>query len=216
MNRRDREEIVTFVVNMMRTSGPNARDDRDVVVRKFVDACNTPGSGACICQWPPEKARVHCEQTYQAFEVYGGALILEHRCDKHGERAQPKLWGRNKTLELHVTPKQWLALGVEYDEPEHSSPQENTPEEDPDGYRTGDISPQVPLTLALRYSLYERGYAAVERETIVNVAAALDHIVKGCRKYPDEMSLEALANDIAKQASGLRDELGDNPLREGE
>jgi hypothetical protein len=72
----------------------------------------------------------------------------------------------------------------------------------------------VPLTRALRYSLYERGCTAVETDTITAIADALDRLVVGCRKYPDEMSLEALANDIEQQAKALRGELGDNPLRE--
>jgi hypothetical protein len=72
------------------------------------------GTGACICQWSPEKAREHCKATMQNFDVYEGSMILDHRCAHHGEKAQPSLWGRHKTLELQVTPAQWLALGVEY------------------------------------------------------------------------------------------------------
>jgi hypothetical protein len=141
MNRRDREEIVTFIVNMMmHTAGPTARVDRNVVIRKFVDACGTPGSGACVCQWSPEKARAHCAHLKETFEAYEGNLILDHRCDKHGEKAQPKLWGRNKTLELHVTSRQWLALGVEYDDATDEPRAPEPPEEDGDGYRAGDIS----------------------------------------------------------------------------
>lgn len=144
MNRHDREEIVTFVMRMMTHARPNARVDRNVVIRKFVDACGTPGSGACICQWPPDKARAHCAHHKETFEAYEGKLILDHRCDQHGEKAQPKLWGRNKTLELHVTSKQWLALGVEYNDATDEDPSApEPPEEDADGYRAGDISPDA-------------------------------------------------------------------------
>lgn len=106
-----------------------------------------------------------------------------------------------------------------------SATEHDPPEEDADGYRAGDISPDakgtetvtpkssVPLSLGLRDSLYRRGYTAVEMETIAAIADALDHLVEGCRKYPDEMSLEALAGHIEEQAKVLR-KLSDNPLHE--
>lgn len=77
-------------------------------VEKLEQARGTPGSGACICRSRPDRNRKHPDGFL--FDTLNSAL--DHRCPKHGEKAQPALWGRHKDLELIVTPAQWDALGV--------------------------------------------------------------------------------------------------------
>jgi hypothetical protein len=115
VKRLDADAVVLLALRLHST--PVTRESIDEITRDFMNHTTenegTPGSGACICRWPPEKAKDHCEQTHQTFEVYKGSLLLDHRCSHHGEKAQPTLWGRHKILELSVTPQQWTALGVE-------------------------------------------------------------------------------------------------------
>jgi hypothetical protein len=74
-----------------------------------------PGSGECICDQSPETLRRTCEERwFEPFEKTRANMILDHRCPKHGEKAQPALWGRHKEKTLSVTPAQWLSLGVTY------------------------------------------------------------------------------------------------------
>lgn len=78
------------------------------------------GTGACICAASPEwqenaAKRMGYECWLDEWERgKAGVATLDHRCAQHGEHAQPRLWGRHKTLVLEVNAKQWLALGVTY------------------------------------------------------------------------------------------------------
>jgi hypothetical protein len=55
--------------------------------------------GDCICKMGPG-------HTYPNQLEY----VIDHRCPKHGEKAQPAVWGRHKELELVVTVDQYNAL----------------------------------------------------------------------------------------------------------
>ena len=67
----------------------------------------------CVCKWPPETAKRHAAHTNTPFVEWQGTMALDHRCEFHGEKAQPKLWGRIKNMVLQVTPREWNALGRE-------------------------------------------------------------------------------------------------------
>lgn len=77
------------------------------------DLLPKPGTGACICKFSPKTSKEFAARTNTGFEHWQGSMTLDHRCTHHGEKAQPALWGRHKTLELVVTPREWLSLGVE-------------------------------------------------------------------------------------------------------
>lgn len=83
------------------------------------------GTGDCICQYSPEAREKQARRLqYKSWEDEDSerpgnlVAILDHRCPKHGEKAQPPLWGRHKTLELSVTCTQWKSLGIKYKEEE--------------------------------------------------------------------------------------------------
>jgi hypothetical protein len=62
----------------------------------------------CICKMSPEHSARSKDVGLEQLN-----MLLDHRCPKHGEKAQPALWGRHKELELLVTPEQWRVLGKE-------------------------------------------------------------------------------------------------------
>lgn len=76
-----------------------------------------PGTGVCICQQSPDMLRRMAANWNEPIEKVNANMLLDHRCAKHGEKAQPTLWGRHKELQLSVTWAQWESLGVTYDEP---------------------------------------------------------------------------------------------------
>lgn len=79
-------------------------------LHKIVDGI--PGTGACICQHGPEN--FYRMWGHAKIEPREGNMIFDHRCAKHGEKAQPALWGRHREKELSVSREQWESLGVEY------------------------------------------------------------------------------------------------------
>jgi hypothetical protein len=74
------------------------------------------GNAKCICTVSPETFRLNCERMYLTPEASNMNLLLDHRCPHHGEKAQPKLWGRHKELELAVPWADWASLGIEPEE----------------------------------------------------------------------------------------------------
>jgi hypothetical protein len=74
---------------------------------------------ACICKLNPEQVEAHAQRMCDAWppkDERGYNALLDHRCPVHGEKAQPKVWGRHTTLELIVTPRQWIALAVKVED----------------------------------------------------------------------------------------------------
>lgn len=61
----------------------------------------------CICPLPLEEAAKHNATLGKLPPV---SALLDHRCPEHGEKAQPRVWGRHKELELEVTAWQWQTL----------------------------------------------------------------------------------------------------------
>jgi len=91
-------------------------------VSKLIRAGGAPGTGACICKASPESvvsnlARMHEKWETNAKSRFPSSAMLDHRCPKHGEKAQPAVWGRHKEKELLVTYAQWSSLGVTHEEP---------------------------------------------------------------------------------------------------
>jgi hypothetical protein len=113
MKPEDAEAIGKFVADMIH-AGSN--DERQGLVEELKHHFSgKPGSGECICDQSPETLRKTCEERwFEPFEKTRANMILDHRCPKHGEKAQPALWGRHKEKTLSVTPAQWLSLGVTY------------------------------------------------------------------------------------------------------
>lgn len=116
MKPEDAEAIGVFVAEMININqtGKSYEMLIDDLKRHFG---GTPGSGTCICQHSPKMMKRQAELWHEPFEQLKGNMVLDHRCPFHGQEAQPKLWGRHKTLELSVSPAQWISLGVEYPEP---------------------------------------------------------------------------------------------------
>lgn len=76
-----------------------------------------PGDGSCICAASPEYQEIASKRMgFTDWVRHGGKAILDHRCPKHGEAAQPRIWGRHKERTLPVTAVQWRSLGVTYPE----------------------------------------------------------------------------------------------------
>lgn len=78
------------------------------------------GDGCCICaaspDWQEQSAKRMGFDSWldESKKGRAGEAQLDHRCPWHGEQAQPRLWGRNRTLVLSVSAKQWASLGVVY------------------------------------------------------------------------------------------------------
>lgn len=75
------------------------------------------GTHTCICPASPEareRGAILSGETWETASKshFPVTALLDHRCPKHGEKAQPELWGRHKELELHVTYAQWKSLGI--------------------------------------------------------------------------------------------------------
>lgn len=78
-----------------------------------------PGLGSCICKMSPEDREKQCQLQGSSWEKdassrFPSSALVNHRCPKHGEKAQPDLWGRHKELELVVSHKEWVSLGRTY------------------------------------------------------------------------------------------------------
>lgn len=84
----------------------------DEIQRAAIDELR--GTGACVCKYSPERRKADAARMHESFDAWNGCMTLDHRCAHHGEKAQAKLWGRHKTVELDVTAAQWLSLGVDY------------------------------------------------------------------------------------------------------
>jgi hypothetical protein len=80
------------------------------------------GTGVCVCEWPPEKFLAHANKMGESPETAIGVMQLDHRCIRHGEKAQVALWGRHKEKELRPTWKQWASLGITYEVKSTSEP----------------------------------------------------------------------------------------------
>lgn len=67
----------------------------------------------CICPASPEARLANMarmkEPDSERYSKFNDC-ILDHRCEVHGEAAQPRVWGRRKELELTVPFKVWEAL----------------------------------------------------------------------------------------------------------
>jgi hypothetical protein len=81
----------------------------DLRVKALERPIGKPGTGECICKMRPDRDRHRQGYTDDLNSV------VDHRCPWHGEKAQPKLWGRHSIKELMVTPEQWRSLGVNYE-----------------------------------------------------------------------------------------------------
>lgn len=79
-----------------------------------------PGTGACMCKVPPESMTPSWCRELSPYDQrkHRSNGLVDHRCPKHGETAQPALWGRHRDRELLITPDQWDSLGVTYEKPE--------------------------------------------------------------------------------------------------
>lgn len=94
--------------------------DHDEEIRRLVEALipeedfGIQGTGACICSIPPKYVLEHRAGLEWAKEHIN--LDLDHRCPRHGETAQPGLWGRHKELKLIVSWKEWESLGIDHGE----------------------------------------------------------------------------------------------------
>jgi len=78
-------------------------------------------TGACMCRASPESVEADCARLLETWELRAKSqfprnAFIDHRCPKHGEKAQPALWGRHKEKELQVTYAQWQSLGVKHEE----------------------------------------------------------------------------------------------------
>lgn len=90
-------------------------------VRKLEASRGIAGTGACICKASPESVVSELDRMRESWETnsksrFPKSAWLDHRCPKHGEKAQPTLWGRHKEKELQVTYAQWNSLGVKHEE----------------------------------------------------------------------------------------------------
>jgi hypothetical protein len=95
-------------------------DIKDMIKRYNERPQGKPGTGACICKGSPEDREHMADMrgSTWATESRGShpmVALLDHRCPKHGEKAQSALWGRHKELELVVTYAQWTSLGVSWE-----------------------------------------------------------------------------------------------------
>ena len=74
--------------------------------------------GPCFCPASPAARQTHMERMRewpdQRFNE-SWELILDHRCPEHGERAQPRVWGRHRELVLRVNFRVWESLSVNYE-----------------------------------------------------------------------------------------------------
>lgn len=76
------------------------------------------GNGSCICiaspfqRWREAFRMVEDPRANKIEKHY--RPILDHRCPHHGEKAQPKLWGRHKEKTLQVSWAEWDSLGICY------------------------------------------------------------------------------------------------------
>lgn len=89
-------------------------------VSKLEAAKGKPGSGACMCKMSPEDREKNCAMMGTTWEAesktrFPSSALVDHRCPKHGEKAQPALWGRHKDKELQVTYAEWASLGVAWE-----------------------------------------------------------------------------------------------------
>jgi len=89
-------------------------------VSKLEGAKGKPGAGTCMCKMSPEDREKSCASTGTTWEAesttrFPVSALVDHRCPKHGEKAQPALWGRHKDKELHVTYAEWASLGVTWE-----------------------------------------------------------------------------------------------------
>lgn len=87
-------------------------EEEAVKKRRFVE------NAKCICTASPEAREAMSQTSNSSWEVdskgpFPLMAMLDHRCPKHGEKAQPGVWGRHKEKELLVTYDQWLALKEE-------------------------------------------------------------------------------------------------------
>jgi len=57
----------------------------------------------CICKMSPDGHNAPNQEQF----------LLEHRCPKHGEKAQPNVWGRHKELELYIDVRTYRILAGE-------------------------------------------------------------------------------------------------------
>lgn len=113
MNRKDAERVVDFLERMIRAAQNQSGELFANIKADFIKTAEgTPGTGACICKHPPDWWRRNDGMDDQRLGGY--SMVFDHRCEKHGEKAQPALWGRNRTLELTVTQAVWDSLGVEH------------------------------------------------------------------------------------------------------
>lgn len=88
-------------------------------LKKKLIPIGKPGTGACICPASPEHRLREMERMGEALSTRyhrHNDAVLDHRCPKHGEKAQPAVWGRHKELQLGVTFKEWESLSVSYEE----------------------------------------------------------------------------------------------------
>ena len=128
MQDRRKEQIASYLTHyfeaVWRHSGMHWEADNaaeidslaDLIVWQPVDLdAPMAGNGKCVCTQSPERVRKTAAAWGEPFSTVNLNLVLDHRCPKHGEAAQPKLWGRHKTLELVVTPAVWESLGVTYE-----------------------------------------------------------------------------------------------------
>lgn len=107
----------------VRFDDDNRREVRELAgLIATVDPIGQRGNGGCICTatpaWQEQSAKRMGFESWldEAKKGRAGVAQLDHRCPEHGERAQPRLWGRHKTLVLEVSAKEWNSLGVTYPE----------------------------------------------------------------------------------------------------
>lgn len=112
MTPEDAEAIGVFVADMIHAETNAERQTLVEWLKKHFGG--TPGSGTCMCPRSPDSLKRDCDRWIETLETTKAAMQLDHRCPWHGEKAQPKLWGRHKEKVLTVTGKEWLSLGVEY------------------------------------------------------------------------------------------------------
>jgi len=82
---------------------------------EILEAHGVRGTGACICRRNPKSLLADCERWMELPAITKSVMVFDHRCPEHGERAQPRLWGRHKEKELTVTWAQWDSLGITYE-----------------------------------------------------------------------------------------------------
>lgn len=118
MKPEDAEALGIFVADMIHAANAVGIDTERAFAMR-IDALKLhfsgkPGSGACICPRSPESLKRDCDAWHETLDATKACIQVDHRCPWHGEKAQPKLWGRHKDKVLVVTGREWLSLGVEY------------------------------------------------------------------------------------------------------